>query len=128
MLHFTRPSNALSHPSVLIVNPDPDMCLGLTDGLTTNGYHVESAQDGKTCMQRIQERVFSAVLLSEHLPDQDGLSLLEAIHSSQATLPVILLTVSGPSPSALQRGAFAVLVLPYERDELLHILRKAIGQ
>lgn len=128
MRHFTRPSNDLSHPSVLIVNSDPDMCLGLTDGLTTNGYHVESAQDGKTCLQRIQERLFNAVLLSEHLPDQDGLSLLEAIHSSQATLPVILLTVSGPSPSALQRGAFAVLLLPYERDELLHILQKAIGQ
>jgi DNA-binding NtrC family response regulator len=113
---------------VLIVNPDPDMRLSLTDGLTANGYHVESVQDGKTCLQRIQERVFNAVLLSEHLPDQDGLSLLEAIHTSQATLPVILLTVSGPSPSALQRGACAVLLLPYQRGELLHILQKAIGQ
>lgn len=119
--------NAASHPSVLIVNPDPDMCLGLTDGLMANGYHVESVQDGKTCLKRIQDKVFKAVLLSEHLPDQDGLSLLEAIRTTHATLPVIILTVSGPSPSALQRGAFAVLILPYERGELLHILQKAIG-
>lgn len=128
MLHFTPPSNALSHPSVLIVNSDPDMCWGLTDGLTANGYHVESVQDGKSCLERIQQRVFKAVLLSEYLPDQDGLSLLETIRATHATLPVIFLTVSGPSPSALQQGAFAVLILPYERGELLHILQKAIGQ
>jgi DNA-binding NtrC family response regulator len=78
------------------------------------------------CLDRIRQRVFSAVLVSADLPDQEGLSLLDTIRTMHPTLPVIVLSFEGPSPIARQRGAFAVLRLPYEPNELYDILQRAI--
>lgn len=124
---FTRLSNAPSRPSVLIVNGNPDICSGFTNRLTAKGYDAESVLDGKTCFERIQHKAFSVLLLHDRLPDQDGLSLLTAIRFLQPTLPVIITTAAGPSPVALQRGAFAVLLLPYLADELDDLVQRAIS-
>ena len=124
-MRFTRLSSD-AQPSVLIVNPNPDLCLVFTDRLKAKGYEVESVPDGKTCLERIRHHGFDAMLLSEHLPDQDGLSLFNAIRTIQRDLPVIFLTVTGPSPVALQQGAFAVFTLPCEREELYSLLQKGI--
>jgi DNA-binding NtrC family response regulator len=64
--------------------------------------------------------------VSADLPDQEGLSLLDTIRTMHPTLPVIVLSFEGPSPIARQRGAFAVLRLPYEPNELYEILQRAI--
>jgi hypothetical protein len=67
---FSTNNSSLDKPSqhsVLIVNPSEDICLGLTDRLTARGYHVESAHDGRMCLDRIRQRVFSAVLVSADL-------------------------------------------------------------
>jgi DNA-binding NtrC family response regulator len=83
-MRFANPHSLPDTPSqrsVLIVNPSEDICLGLTDRLTARGYHAESVQDGRMCLERIRPRVFSAVLVSAELPDQDGLSLLDTIRT-----------------------------------------------
>jgi CheY-like chemotaxis protein len=53
-----------SRPSVLIVNPSEDICLGLAARLTARGYHVETVQDGRMCLDRMEHRHFGAVLVN----------------------------------------------------------------
>ena len=115
-------------PSVLIVNGSPDICSGFADCLTAKGYKAESVLDGASCVERIQRHAFSALILHDRLPDQDGLYLLSAIRTIHPTLPVIITTVAGRSPVASQQGAYAVLVLPYERDDLYDTLQRAISE
>jgi two-component system response regulator HydG len=111
-------------PSVLVVNGSPDICSVFADCLATKGYETESVLYGASCVERLQRHAFSAVILHDRLPDQDGLSLLTAIRTIHATLPVIVTTVAGPSPGALQQGAYAVFVLPYRCDELYDTLQR----
>jgi DNA-binding NtrC family response regulator len=115
-----------AQPSALIVHLDPDVCLSLTHRLTAKGYEVESVPDGKTCLERMRHQGVDAMLLSEHLSDHHGLSLLNPIRVMDPTLPVIFVTGAGPSPMALQRGAFAVIALPCEREEPYSLLQKGI--
>src|SRR5215831_1664988 len=122
---FTRLSKD-SPPSVLVVDPDPDICSGITDLLTAKGWKVHRVPDGKTCLEQIQHQGFDAILLREYLPDMDGLSLLNVLRIRRRGTPVIFLTGSGPSPMALQRGACAVVTLPYEREELSSLLQSVI--
>ena len=42
-----------SPPSVMVVDPDPNICSGITDLLTAKGYQVQSVPDGKTCLAQI---------------------------------------------------------------------------
>jgi len=123
MPFFTRLSNASPQLPVLIVNSDREIRWAFTERLTAKGYEVESAPDGKTCLERIQHQDFSVVLLSSHLPDQDGISLLTAIRFMHPRLPVIFMTAAGQSPIALERGAFAVLPLPCPADEFYDVVQ-----
>ena len=72
MTFVTRSSEASTPPSVLAVNGNPDICEGFTQLLTLKGYEVESISYGETCFERIQHHAFSAVILHDRLPDQDG--------------------------------------------------------
>ena len=127
MTFVTRSSEALTPPSVLAVNGNPDICEGFAQLLTPKGYEVESVFCGKTCLERIQSRAFSALILHDRLPDQDGLDLLTAIRTIQPRLPVIVTATREPSPDARQQGVFAVLLLPYRREELCDILQRAVS-
>jgi len=126
MTFVTRSSEAPAPPSILTVNGDPNICECFADLLTSKGYAVESVLYGEACFACIQHRAFSAVILHDRLPDMNGLLLLTAIRMIRPELPVIVTTVSRPSPSALLQYAFAVLALPYRREELLDILQQAI--
>jgi DNA-binding NtrC family response regulator len=126
MTLVTRSSEPPTPPSILAVNGNPDILEGFADLLTSKGYKVESVLYGEACFACIQHRTFRALILHDRLPDINGLFLLAAIRIMQPELPVIVTTVSRPSPSALLQYAFAVLVLPYRREELLDLLQRAV--
>jgi DNA-binding NtrC family response regulator len=127
MPYFTRLSNASPQLPLLIVDSDREIRTSFTEKLTAKGYEVENAPDGKTCLERIQYQDFGVVLLRSHLPDQDGISLLTAIRFIHPRIPVIFMTSAGPSPIALERGAFAVLLLPCPADEFYDVVQRAIS-
>jgi two-component system response regulator GlrR len=59
----------------------------------------------------------------------DGLMLFEAIHSRQPTLPVVMLTGHGTISDAVgatQRGLFAYLTKPFDKQNLLDTLERAV--
>jgi DNA-binding NtrC family response regulator len=127
MTFVTRSSETATPSSILTVNGAPEINESLADLLTFKGYAVESVLYGESCFSCIQHRAFSAVILHDRLPDMNGLFLLTAIKLIQPELPVIVTTVSKPSPVALLHLAFAVMVLPYQREELLDVLQRAIS-
>ena len=127
MTLVTRSSDAGPPPLILAVIDNPDVCEGFAQLLTPKGYEVASVRDGRTCLERIQQDAFSALLLHACLPDQYGLDLLTAIRAIQPQCPIIVTTTRESCPDALQQGAFAVLVLPYRREDLVDILQRAIS-
>lgn len=124
-----EPNRSLQ-PAILIVDDDPDISTGLSDLLLHEGYHVEAVDTGTRAITIVQERRFQGALLDIGLPDIDGLSVLKTLLARDPTLPIIVLTAFGKSDNAveaLNRGAFAYLTKPYNRDELRATLRRALG-
>jgi PAS domain S-box-containing protein len=120
----------MTPPSILIVDDDPDICTAMSDLLLHEGYQVETAGTGTQAINHVQHRPYQAVLLDIGLPDLDGLSVLKALLGHAPTLPVIVLTAFGRSENAvmaLNRGAFAYITKPYNRDELKATIRRALG-
>jgi PAS domain S-box-containing protein len=116
--------------SVLIVEDNVDLVIGLQDQLEHDGYQVTIAGTCAEALAKTHDRRFNAVLLDLGLPDGDGLDVLHALHQSDPTLPIIIVTAStavDKTIGPLSKGAFAYLVKPYNRDELRATLRRAIG-
>src|SRR5688572_12075458 len=63
------------------------------------------------------------------MPGIDGLTLLSRINKRHKDLPVVVLTAHGTvdlAVQALKQGAFDFITKPYERDELLGVVKKAL--
>jgi PAS domain S-box-containing protein len=119
-----------SEYSVLIVEDNPDIVIGLQDLLQHDGYAVTVAGTCAAAMEQIRAQRFSAILLDLGLPDGDGIDVLKEVQRVDASLPVVIVTAHiAPERTvgSLTKGAFAYLTKPYNRDELRHILRRAIG-
>ena len=116
--------------SVLIVEDDPDIVVGLQDLLEHDGYAVTVAGTCASAIAHIGMQRFNAILLDLGLPDGDGLDVLKEAQRLDASLPVIIITAhiaEERTVGLLMKGAFAYLTKPYNRDELRQTLRRAIG-
>jgi PAS domain S-box-containing protein len=117
-------------PTILIVDDEYDICIALQDLLTANGYDVQLAHTGQDGISIARERRLDAVILDLGLPDQDGMAVLQVLNQLDPHLPIIVLTAFAKSEKAvdsLNRGSFAYLMKPYNRDELKAILARAVG-
>jgi len=116
--------------SILVVEDDPDLVIGLRDLLQHDGYAVTVAGTCASAIALIHARRFNAILLDLGLPDGDGLDVLGEVKRLDASLPVIIVTAhiaTERTVGSLAKGAFAYLTKPYNREELRHTLHRAIG-
>lgn len=116
-----------SLPSVLIVDDEPDICMGLSDFLKHNGYEVRAVQAGRDALREVEGGQIGVVILDLGLPDLSGLDVLRGIKKLDPLLPVIVLTAStqeSHTVEALHCGAFTYLTKPYNSYELRFALRQ----
>jgi CheY-like chemotaxis protein len=125
---FEQPVNA---PMILLVDDDADMTMGLSDRLTAEGCQVAIAHSGLEALHWLQGHRPSAVLLDFHMPEMDGIKTLQAIHTVDSKIPVIIVT--GAEPQELLRHrelytAAAYLPKPVEWTVLRQTLIVVLGQ
>jgi PAS domain S-box-containing protein len=117
--------------SILVIEPNADVQLALTDLLEAQGYQVRSrATGGEAITALVYESPCAAVILDIALPDMEGTSLLKMVTRFNPLLPVIVLTSLTEVEKKIrvfQHGAAAFILKPYNREELLAVLSRAIA-
>ena len=119
-----------SHYSVLVVEDNQDLIMGLQDLLHHDGYAVTVAGTVAGALELVRAHRFNVILLDLGLPDGDGLEVLKETQRLDPSLPVVVVTAhisQDRTVGSLAEGAFAYLTKPYDREELRHTLRRAIG-
>lgn len=112
---------ARSPHDVLIVEDDPIQIEVLREFLLLLRYRVRAAETGLDALRMIEESAPDLILLDVHLPDMDGLDLLDRIRQVNQD-PCIILVSTDKSPAllidGLTRGAEEFLQKPLSFDEL----------
>ena len=115
-------------PNILIVDDEPPIRKLLRMGLSSQGYEVLEAPNGKTALELLARRP-ALVILDLGLPDVDGLELLKRIRQRQQNLPVVVLSSRGDEAgkvAALDLGADDYVTKPFGMDELFARMRAAM--
>lgn len=124
----------LTNVRLLLVDDEPDN-LDLLEGmLARTGYQTERCELGIEALRllRSDPERFDAVLLDRMMPGMDGIQVLQQMKDDPRlqSIPVILQTAAGNSQQiaeGLQAGAHYYLVKPFDRAQLLPILKGAIS-
>jgi two-component system response regulator GlrR len=114
---------------ILLVDDDASLLSMLSIGLQRDGYAVRAVADGRKALAELPCFRPHVVITDMRMNGMDGLTLFDAIHSREPTLPVVMLTGHGTISDAVdatQRGLFAYLTKPCDRQNLLDTVERAL--
>jgi two-component system, OmpR family, KDP operon response regulator KdpE len=113
---------------VLVVDDEPPIRKLLRMGLTTQGYNVIEAPNGKTALDLLSQAP-DLIILDLGLPDIEGHDLLRTIRARNESVPIVVLSSRGDEAGkvqALDFGADDYVTKPFGMDELLARMRAAL--
>jgi len=113
---------------VLVIDDEPPIRKLLRMGLTTQGYEILEASNGKIALEKLTEEP-ALIILDLGLPDIQGHELLRTIRARNEAVPIVVLSSRGDEAGkvqALDLGADDYLTKPFGMDELLARLRAAL--
>ncbi|PYO03764.1 MAG: hypothetical protein DMD91_00185 [Candidatus Rokuibacteriota bacterium] len=115
-------------PVILVVDDDS----GVREAfrlILEDQYDLLEAVDGKQALDRLRTSPVDLVLLDIRLPEMDGIEVLERIKSVDDGVEVILVTAVKTvrtAVDAMKLGAFDYLTKPFDEDNLLALVRRAL--
>ena len=113
---------------VLVIDDEPPIRKLLRMGLSTQGYAVLEAPNGKTALDLLAEAP-GLVILDLGLPDMAELDLLSTIRARNDSVPIVVLSSRGDEAGkvqALDLGADDYVTKPFGMEELLARMRTAL--
>ncbi len=115
--------------TVLVVDDKEMMRDSVVVTLERAGFTVVSAADGAAALELVARKRPDAVVTDMRMPAMTGIELLEKVRAIDDELPVVLMTAFGTietAVKAMKLGAFDYLTKPFEGDELIISIKRAI--
>ncbi|HRI89636.1 MAG TPA: response regulator, partial [Candidatus Hydrogenedentes bacterium] len=115
--------------SILIAEDDDTQRLILHDILKTSQYDVTTTASAKEALAALRDDTFSVLLTDMRMPEVDGLELLRQAKRMRPELEVVVMTAFATvqtAVKAMKEGATDYLAKPFDKDELLVTIERAI--
>jgi two-component system nitrogen regulation response regulator GlnG len=114
---------------IWIIDDDRSIRWVLEKALEQAGIVVRCFENGDAASKQLARAQPKALISDIRMPGIDGLSLLRTIHQEYPAMPVIIMTAHSDLESAVasyQGGAFEYLPKPFDVDEVVEVVRRAI--
>jgi len=115
---------------ILVCDDDETLCYLLKEQLLEEGFSVDAVYDGKYAIEAIKAKNFDVLLLDLNMRDVQGEEVLKFVRDAgYELLEVIVLSAQSDIKKAIQcikNGAYDYITKPYEFEELVLTVRRAI--
>ncbi|MBP8020111.1 MAG: hypothetical protein RJA86_917 [Pseudomonadota bacterium] len=115
---------------VWIVDDDRSIRWVLEKALMQEGLEATTFEDAQTLLNKLAKDKPHAIVTDIRMPGIDGLTLLTKIRMEHPDLPVIVMTAHSDLDSAVssyQGGAFEYLPKPFDVDDAINLVKRAIA-
>jgi len=114
---------------ILVVDDDANLCRTVCDILEAKGYAAMAASTGQAALEYVEIESPAVALIDLRMEDLSGIELLRTIKQRSPQTECIVLTGHASQTSAIEAvnlGAYGYLQKPYDVDQLLVTIRRAI--
>ena len=115
---------------ILVVDDDAAMCELLRTQLEHRDFPVTTARSATQALAVLRSEDIHVLVTDDNMPGTTGVGLCHEATSNHPELPVVLITAFGSMEtaiSAIRAGAYDFLTKPFEIDELVLVLERALG-
>ena len=121
----------LSRPAVLIADDDQGVRFTLSELLAEADVDVLLAANGQEALEQLRaaQPEVDLVITDLRMPGMDGMELLAQVRRDHPSIRVVMITAHGSerqAVAAMKAGAFDYFRKPFDVDELLAVVRRAV--
>ncbi len=116
---------------VLIIDDEEAVCWALREALVRMGHGVAVAGSAEEGLQKASTFHPDVILLDVRLPGADGLSIMEPLARASKQAPILVMTAFGnleTAVRAVEGGAFEYLIKPFDLDQALDGVQRALSR
>ena len=120
-----------NHPHILFVDDESALRSLMAERLAERGFEVAEAETGEKALEYLDQFAFDILITDLRLPGIDGTRVIEAARERYPGIVAIVITGYGTvkdAVDAIKRGASDFVAKPFQFDELIHVLDKALEQ
>ncbi len=122
-------SDLKSQRLVLVVDDSKQVCDAMRLVLEMNGFSVLISRDGAEALSVLREKQADIKLVFSdlHMPEMDGLTMVQKMREEGLQQAVIMLSTDGNAPlieKARNLGANGWIKKPFEESQIVGIARK----
>ena len=117
--------------SILVVDDDQNIRKVLRELLDKEGFNVLTASDVDKALPFIDAQDLDLIVTDLKMPGKSGMDLLTLCHERRPAVPVIMITAFGnveAAVAAMKKGAYDFITKPFDENELLNVIEKAISE
>jgi signal transduction histidine kinase len=117
---------------VIVVDDEEGMRQGMRRVLERRGFDVDTAHNGGSAIELLEQKNYDIALVDLKMPGIDGFQVAEFINERQDRRTIVVIVSALATVEAAvevtQRGAFAFLVKPFAPTDLLQVVERAVAQ
>jgi len=116
-------------PAILIVDDDRNLLTilrGIVEELSVN---IVTASDAESALREISSKTFDLIITDLKMPGKSGMDVLACSLKMNPSVPVIMISAFGSveeAVAAMKKGAYDFITKPFDPDELLQVVNKAL--
>ncbi len=119
----------LKNSKILVCDDDETLCYLLKEQLLEEGFLVDTVYDGSLAIDAIKRKNYDLLLLDLNMRDVPGEEVLKFVAEYNSSLQVVMLTAQTDVRNAIEcikLGAYDFITKPYNFDELLLTINRAL--
>lgn len=114
---------------IIIIDDDLGLRKKASICLTNEGFEVATEPDSKKALKRLLTEDFDLILVKHNMPYCDGLALMRQLQKEGSKSSFIIMADSldiKQTIEIMQEGAYSILMIPYEMDQLKEMVIKGL--
>ena len=103
---------------ILVADDDEGVRALMVEVLEVYDYEIDAVENGVEAIKCIDNKIYDLIITDYMMPEMDGLEFTQKIKAKYPSIPILIVTATGPVQDLLKNGATACISKPFEIAEL----------